>query len=115
MKLGSVEIEFSFSNTSNLRKLQNAYQTVLEKDNKSKEKEMSFIEKMDIQCNIAREFFNEVFGEGIDEKIFGEENDYEKIMDTLEDVMKEYEKQQTRLNEKFVKYSPNRIKKRNMK
>ena len=106
MKLGNIEVEFSFSNTSNLRKLQNAYQKVLEKDNKSKEKEMSFIEEMDTQCNIAREFFNEVFGE---------ENDYEKIMDTLEDVIKEYEKQQSRLNEKFAKYSPSRIKKKGTK
>ena len=106
MKLGNIEVEFSFSNTSNLRKLQNAYQKVLEKDNKSKEKEMSFIEEMDTQCNIAREFFIEVFGE---------ENDYEKIMDTLEDVIKEYEKQQSRLNEKFAKYSPSRIKKKGTK
>lgn len=115
MKLGNIEVEFSFSNTSNLKKLQNAYQKVLEKDNKSKEKEMSFIEEMDTQCNIAREFFNEVFGEEIDKKIFGEENDYEKIMDTLEDVIKEYEKQQSRLNEKFAKYSPSRIKKKGTK
>lgn len=115
MKLGNIEVEFSFSNTNNLRKLQTAYEKVLEKDKQSKKKEFNFIERIDEECNIARDFFNEVFGEGMDKKIFGEENDYEKIMDTLENVMQEYELQQNRLNEKYSKYSPNRVQKRSRK
>lgn len=112
MKLGNIEVDFSFTNTNNLRKLQEAYEKILEKDKQKKKKELNFIERIDEECNIARDFFNEVFGEGIDKKIFGEENDYEKIMDTLDNVMKEYELQQKRLNEKYSKYSPSRVKSR---
>ena len=112
MKLGNVEVNFSFTNTSNLRRLQEAYKKVLDEDNKSKKKSLGFIEQIDEECNIARNFFNEVFGEGIDKKIFGEENDYETIMDTLEGVMQEYEKQAGRIKEKYAKYSPNRAKRR---
>ena len=102
MKLGNVEVNFSFTNTSNLRRLQEAYKKVLDEDNKSKKKNLGFIEQIDEECNIARNFFNEVFGEGIDKKIFGEENDYEIIMDTLEGVMQEYEKQAGRIKEKYA-------------
>ena len=38
MKLGNVEVDFSFTNTSNLRRLQEAYKKVLDEDNKSKKK-----------------------------------------------------------------------------
>lgn len=110
MKLGNIEIDFSFTNTSNLKKLQKAYENILEKD-KNKKKGMNYIEQMDFECDTAREFFNEVFGEGFDKKICGEENDYEKIMDLLDQVMQEYNKQQSRVKEKFAKYSPNRVKK----
>lgn len=115
MKLGNIEVDFSFTNTNNLRKLQVAYEKILERDRNNKKKELNFIERIDEECNIAREFFNEVFGEGIDKKIFGQENDYEIIMDTLENVMQEYELQQNRLNEKYSKYSPNRVQKRSRK
>lgn len=112
MKLRDVEVDFSFTNTANLRKLQDAYKKVLEKDEKNKKNTLDFIQQIDEECNIAREFFNEVFGNGIDKKIFGNENDYEIIMDTLESVMQEYEKQHSRTKEKYAKYSPNRAKRR---
>lgn len=112
MKLGNIEVDFSFTNTTNLRKLQEAYKRVLEKDEQSKKKTLDFIQQIDEECNIAREFFNEVFGEGIDKKIFGDENDYEKIMNTLESIMQEYQKQHGRIKEKFDKYNPNRAKRR---
>ena len=112
MKLRDVEVDFSFTNTANLRKLQDAYKRVLEKDKKNKKNTLDFIQQIDEECNIAREFFNEVFGNGIDKKIFGNENDYEIIMDTLESVMQEYEKQHSRIKEKYAKYSPNRAKRR---
>lgn len=115
MKLGNIEVDFSFTNTNNLRKLQVAYEKILERDRNNKKKELNFIERIDEECNIAREFFNEVFGEGIDKKIFGQENDYEIIMDTLENVMQEYELQQNRLNEKYSKYNSNRVQKRSRK
>lgn len=112
MKLRDVEVDFSFTNTANLRKLQEAYKKVLEKDESNKKKTLDFIQQIDEECNIAREFFNEVFGDGIDKKIFDNENDYEIIMDTLESVMQEYEKQYSRIKEKYAKYSPNRAKRR---
>ena len=112
MKLKNIEVDFSFTNTANLRKLQEAYKKVLEKDESNKKKTLDFIQQIDEECNIAREFFNEVFGDGIDKKIFGNENDYEIIMDTLESVMQEYEKQHGRIKEKYAKYSPNRAKRR---
>ena len=115
MKLGNVEVEFSFTNTSNLKKLKEAYEKIIEKADFNKKNTEDFIQRMDNECNIARNFFDEVFGEGIAEKIFGKENDYEIIMDTLEIVMLEYEKQQNRLNEKYAKYNPNRVQRRNKK
>lgn len=115
MKLGNIEVEFSFTNTNNLRKLEQAYKTVLEKADKNTKESKDFIERMDNECNIGREFFNEVFGEGIDKKIFGEENDYEVIMDMLDYVVQEYEKQYKAMGEKYSKYSSNRAQRRNKK
>lgn len=115
MRLGNIEVDFSFTNTNNLRKLEEAYKRVLEKGEKNSKKTIDFIEKMDNECNIGREFFNEVFGEGIDKKLFGEDNDYEKIMDMLENVMEEYQKQYKRIDEKYSKYSSNRAQRRKKK
>lgn len=112
MKLGDFEVDFSLTNTTNLRKLESAYNRVLERAQESEKKTLNFIEKIDEECNIGRKFFNEVFGEETDKKLFGEENDYEKIMDTLEGVMQEYQKEQNRLKEKYAKYNPNRVKRR---
>ena len=115
MKLGNIEVEYSFTNTSNLRKLEDAYKKVLEKAEKNSKKSIDFIEKMDNECNIGREFFNEFFGEGVDKKLFGEDNDYEKIMDMLENVMEEYQKQYKKMDEKYSKYSSNRAQRRKKK
>lgn len=115
MKLGNVEVEFSFTNTNNLRKLEQAYKTVLEKADKNTKENKDFIQRIDNECNIGREFFNEVFGEGIDKKIFGVENDYEVIMDMLDCVIKEYEKQYKTIGEKYSKYSSNRAQRRKKK
>ena len=111
MKLGNIEVDFSFSNTTNLRKLENAYNKLILETEAKKTQAKNFIEEIDIACNIVRNFLNEVFGKGMDKKILGEENDFEKATDILEDIMKQYQEEQNRLSEKYAKYNPERVKK----
>ena len=47
----------------------------------------------------------------MDKKILGEENDFEKATDILEDIMKQYQEEQNRLSGKYAKYNPERVKK----
>ena len=111
MKLGNIEVDFSFSNTTNLRKLENAYNKLLLETETKKTQAQNFIDEIDIACNIVRNFLNEVFGKGMDKKILGEENDFEKATDILEDIMKQYQEEQNRLSGKYAKYNPERVKK----
>lgn len=111
MRIGNIDVDFSFSNTTNLRKLENAYKKVIEQSDEKKSQAENFIEEIDIACNIVRNFLNEVFGEGMDLKILGKENDFEKATDVLESVMNQYQEEQNRLSKKYEKYNPNRVKK----
>ena len=89
MKLRNVEVDFSFTNADDLERLEKASKKVQEKANKKEKEEMNLSTKVKEECKIINEFLDEVFGEGIAEKIFKGKNDLKEHMELFMDIMNE--------------------------
>lgn len=89
MKLGNVEVDFSFTNADDLERLENAAKKVQEKANKKEKEEMNLSTKVKEECKIINEFLDEIFGEGIAEEIFKGKNDLKEHMELFMDIMNE--------------------------
>lgn len=109
MKILGKEIDFSFSNIDNLEKIKKAYTEM----QSSQLQGNDFIEMMKNYCSLVRNFVNEIFGEGFDVELFGNDNDYEIMTDAVIDISEEFIKNKMSLEEKYEKlnkkYSKNRI------
>lgn len=109
MKILGKEIDFSFSNIDNLEKIKKAYTEM----QLSQLQGNDFIEMMKNYCSLVRNFVNEIFGEGFDVELFGNDNDYEIMTDAVIDISEEFIKNKMSLEEKYEKlnkkYSKNRI------
>lgn len=109
MKILGKEIDFSFSNIDNLEKIKKAYTEM----QSSQLQGNDFIEMMKNYCSLVRNFVNEIFGEGFDVELFGNDNDYETMTDAVIDISEEFIKNKMSLEEKYEKlnkkYSKNRI------
>lgn len=112
MKILDVEIDFSLSDIDNIEKIKKGYENVLDKEAIVAESKADFLTAMKKECEIAKTFFDEVFGIGTAEKLFGNKNDYEVIMDALAEVVDKYVENHQRLQNKFSKYSSNRAQRR---
>ena len=108
MKIKNIEIDFSITNLDNIKKLESAYKKIQEDSENFKSDD--FFEQMEHECKIGKAFFDEVFGEGTAQRIFGDEDDFEVIMDTMIEVVEEIDKKKKALNSKMEKYSSKRVK-----
>lgn len=95
MKILDKEIDFSFEEAENMDKVQ-----IL--DLKYQEKLQQAETTVD-QCNIYKEFFDKLIGEGTSKKIFGDKNNILQIIDAYQDVVNEAERVATKINEKSAK------------
>lgn len=105
MKILDKEIEFDLNDAENIDRMQELDNSYAEKLNKAT--------KLTEQCKIYKEFFDTAIGAGTSEKLFGEKNDYMKIVraynefvnaiaDKLEEFLAETEKTQKKY-ERYVK------------
>jgi len=108
MKVRNVELDFSITNLENIKKIENAYKKIQEDSETFKSDD--FFEQMEHECKVGKAFFDEVFGEGTAQKLFGDENDFEVIMDSMIEVVEEIDKKKKALNSKMEKYSSKRVK-----
>lgn len=87
MKLKDIEVDFSFTDADCLERLENASKKVKEKAEAGEKEELSLSESIRKECNIINEFIDEVFGEGIAEKVFKGKKDLQEHMEVFTDIM----------------------------
>ena len=73
---------------------------------------MSYSQVIREECRIINNFFDNVFGEGVSEKLFGNKNNLEDHIKAFEDIVKQKIEQQKGLESTFERYQPNREQKR---
>ena len=64
------------------------------------------------ECNLIFNFFNEIFGEGTDKKIFGNKTNYGVCTEALKEVIAQTNEQIKELDKITAKYSVNRAKRK---
>lgn len=95
MKILDKEIEFSFEDAENMDKVQTLDLKYQEKLQQAKTTVK--------QCQIYKEFFDKLIGEGTSKEIFGDKNNILQIIDAYQDIVNEAERVATKINEKSAK------------
>lgn len=119
MKLKDIEVDFSFTDADDLERLENSAKKVKEKSAEYEKKELSVSEAIREECKIINDFFDEVFGNKISEKLFNGKNDLKEHMDLFTDIINEKVKQTNAFRNMYnnieynSKYMPNREQRRN--
>lgn len=118
MNLKGIEVNFSFTNADDLERLENSAKKVKEISDEYKKKELSVSEAIREECKIINDFFDEVFGEGISEKLFNGKNDLKEHIDLFKDIIDEKVRQTNAFQNMYnnieygSKYMPNREQRR---
>lgn len=112
MKIKDIEVNFSFTDADDVERFENEGKKVKEKAEARKKKEMSIAEAIREECKIIEDFFDNVFGEGISNKIFKGKKDLEEHIKVFGDVVKAKNEQEEEIksfyNEVESRYMPNR-------
>lgn len=95
MKILDKEINFSFEDAENMDKVQSLDLKYQEKLQQAK----TTVE----QCQVYKEFFDKLIGEGTSKELFGDKNNILQIIDAYQDVVNEAERVATEINEKSAK------------
>lgn len=74
---------------------------------------LSTAEVIRVQCTAIFKFFNNMFGEGTDKKIFGNKVNLVTCLEALDEFVSQVREQKGRIEEISIKYSPNRAARRN--
>ena len=112
MKIKNTEIDFDLFDADNVEKFEKEAQKVKEKCEKYGKENKSYSQAIREECQIIEEFLDNVFDNGISEKIFeGKKNLLEHI-NVFQDIVNEKLKKQNDLNNTFNRYMPNREQRR---
>lgn len=112
MKINGVELEdLEIYDADVAEKYENALEEV-DKKAKEAEKETKASAAIRKQCQAVFDFFNTMFGEGTDEKIFGNKTNLIVCLDALEEFKSRIDEREDELQKKYNKYSPNRAERR---
>ena len=121
MKLGNIEVEFSFTNAQDIERFEKGAKKVAQMASSYQKRELSLSETITKECEVIEDFFDEVFGSGISKKIFGEKKDLKEHMELFSDVVnakvaqtKDIQNLYDGLKDNF-KYMPNRETRRHNK
>lgn len=95
MKILGKEIDFSFEDAENMDRVRLL-------DTEYKEKLKGAKTTVD-QCNVYKDFFDELIGEGTSKEIFGEKNNILQIIDAYYDVVEEAERVGKEIKEKSAR------------
>ena len=114
MKLGNIEVDFSFTDADDLERFENGAKKVKELSSQYEKKELSMSEAIKEDCKIIDDFFDEVFGEGTANKIFEGKKDLKEHIEMFSDIVNEKVKQTKDFKDMYdsleykSKYMPNR-------
>lgn len=95
MKILGKEIDFSFEDAENMDRVRLL-------DTEYREKLKGAKNTVD-QCNVYKDFFDELIGEGTSKEIFGEKNNILQIIDAYYDVVEEAERVGKEIKEKSAR------------
>lgn len=89
MKIKNIEVNFDFLDADDMEKFENEAKKVIEECEKGETAGLSYSQVIREQCRIINNFFDNVFGEGISEKLFGNKNNLREHTDAFEEIVKE--------------------------
>lgn len=112
MKIRDIEVDFDFLDADDVERFEKEAKRVIEESSKKEKIEMSYSEAIREECRIIKEFFDNVFGNGISEKIFKGKNNLADHIKAFEDIVKEKNQQQIGLQNTLDRYQPNREQRR---
>ena len=111
MKINGVELEdIDIYDLEVAEKYEKALKIVQESSNKDGSKSLS--DGIRFQCNLIFDFFNTMFGEGADKKVFGNKVNLMTCMKSFEEVVLKMNEQKKEIEKLANKYSPNRAQRR---
>lgn len=112
MIINNIELEdIDMLDADVAEKYENALYIMQDRSNESKE-ELSLAEVIRKECNLVFDFFNEVFGQGTDKKVFGTRTNYRECLEAFEQVVKYAGEQKKDIDKVMGKYSSNRANRR---
>lgn len=109
------ELEFCMYNPDIVEKYEDALDVIIKETTFDEDSKLKLSEKIRIQCKSVFKFFNSVFGEGTDKKVFGERVNLKDCLLAFQQVMDEAENQDKSLDSIIGKYTPNRAQRRKVK
>lgn len=112
MKIRNVEVDFNFLDADDIERFEREAEKVRQECEIKGKEEMSYSQVIREECRIINNFFNNVFGQGVSEKLFGNKNNLEDHIKAFEDIVKQKIEQQKGLESTFERYQPNREQRR---
>lgn len=113
VKILNTELEIDFYDADVMEKIENSFEeTQQEVQNYMNKKTQKTSEVIRSVCKVVFDFFNKVFGEGTDKKIFGTKTNLIECLKAFEQFVDAKVKQDKELEEISNKYNPNRAKRK---
>lgn len=112
MNLKGIEVEFNFLDAEDMEKFEKEADIVLKKCEKEEKENHKTSESIKIQCKIIEDFFDNVFGKGISDKIFVKKYNLAEHLEIYADIIKERNVQVDKTENAFGRYKPNREERR---
>ena len=88
LKINNVELELDLYDADVMDKYTEALNKLNEKEKNKKTKGLSNGDIIRQECRFVFDFFNDLFGEGTDKKIFGNKTNYKQCVEALEQGIK---------------------------
>ena len=110
MKINGYELEVDFTDADFIEKIEKYAKQVEENIEIKKPKNISMAEYIRKECQIVRDFFDNVFEAGTADKIFGNKYSLSICVSTFQQFIDAKLRQQEELEQIVNKYSPERLK-----
>ena len=112
MKIKNIEVDFNFLDADDIERFEKEAKKVRQECEIKGKEEMSYSQLIREECRIINNFFDNVFGEGVSEKLFGNKSNLEDHIKAFEDIVQEKIEKQRGLQNTFDRYQPNREQRR---
>ena len=112
MKIKNIEVNFDFLDADDVERFEKEAKKVVEECQNKDKIEMSYAEVIREECNIIENFFDNVFGEGISNKMFNGKKNLKERINAFEDIVNQKNEQQQDLQRTIDRYQPNREQRR---
>ena len=112
MTINGVEFEIDFTDADVMELIDRESQIASQKAKELEKQnldDLSLAEGIRQECKIVKDFFDNVFGEGTSEKIFGNKDSLMECINAYEDTMNAYQEQYKEYYDRVSKYSPDRL------